>query len=150
MLTTSMPYDTRRSNATFISFHQYWAESIQFLPLPFICLKSFLILSSHLSLGFPLKICKALLPSSIQDTFPVCLNILDLITLAVLGERYKLWSSSLWNLLYPFSSHLAANIFSRINVRIILKVIYVSSFEFIKCHVWNVFRVSSSCSILHI
>ena len=59
-----------------------------------------LILSSHLRLGLPkglfpvsltVKILKALLLSSILPTWPADLNRLELITLAILGERtYKL------------------------------------------------------------
>ena len=41
-------------------------------------------------IDLPINILKALLPSSVLDTCSVHLNILDLITLAVLGERYKL------------------------------------------------------------
>jgi hypothetical protein len=61
--------------------------------------RSILILSSHLLLslykglfpvGLPVKIFKALLPSSILGTCPTYLNLLDLITLTKLGERYKL------------------------------------------------------------
>ena len=53
----------------------------------------------HLCLGFskdffpvglPVKIFKALLPSSILATCPAHLNLLDLITLTISGERYKL------------------------------------------------------------
>ena len=40
--------------------------------------------------GLPVKILKALLPSSILATCPAHLNLLDLITLTILGERYKL------------------------------------------------------------
>ena len=36
---------------------------------------------------FTVKILKALLPSSIVATFPAHLNLLDLITLTILGER---------------------------------------------------------------
>ena len=39
---------------------------------------------------FPVKILNALLPSSILATCTAHLNLLDLITLAILGERYKL------------------------------------------------------------
>ena len=58
-----------------------------------------LILSSHLRLGLPkgifpvglpVEILKALLPSSILATCPAHLNLLDLITLTILGERCKL------------------------------------------------------------
>jgi hypothetical protein len=60
--------------------------------------RSILILSSDLRLGIPkslfpgglpVKILKALLPSSILATCPVHLNNLDLINLTILGERFK-------------------------------------------------------------
>ena len=40
--------------------------------------------------GLPIKILKALLPSSILATCPAHLNLLDLITLSTLGEWYRL------------------------------------------------------------
>ena len=65
--------------------------------------------------GLPVKILKALLPSSFLATCPAHLNLLDLITVNILSERYKLWSSSLWSLLHsPFSSLLGPNIRLRI------------------------------------
>ena len=61
--------------------------------------RSILILSSHLRLGLPkglfpvvlpVKILKVLVPSFILATCPAHLNLLDFITLTLLGERYKL------------------------------------------------------------
>ena len=85
-----------------------------------VSLRLILILSSHLSQHFPkglfpvclpVKILNALLPSFIQGTWPPYLNILDLITLTMLGEWYKLWSSLLWSLLHsPFAFPLGSNI----------------------------------------
>ena len=40
--------------------------------------------------GLPIKILKVLQPSSILATRPAHPNLLDLITLTILGERYKL------------------------------------------------------------
>ena len=85
-----------------------------------------LILSSHLRLCvpkglfpvcLPVKILKELLPTSILATYPAHLCLLDLITLTILGERYTLWSSSLWSLLHsPFSSLLDPNTRLRVYV----------------------------------
>ena len=92
-----MAYGTRRFNSAFTrALH---SPITQFLLLISISLRSILILSSHLHLGFPNgvfpvslpgKILKALLPSSILATWSACLNFLYLITLTILCERYKL------------------------------------------------------------
>ena len=71
-------------------------------PIPHIdmyFLTSILILSSHIRLslpkglfpvGLPTKILKTLVNYAILVTSPAHLNFIDLITLAILGERYKL------------------------------------------------------------
>ena len=80
-------------------------------PIPCIdtYLRYILILSSHPCLSLPIglffiklsvEILKALLSSCILAIWPTDLNLLDLITLITLVERYKLRSSSLWSLLY--------------------------------------------------
>jgi len=65
---------------------------------PHFSSRSILILSSHLrpglpkglfSVGLPVRILKALLSSSILATCPAHLNLVDLITLTILGERFK-------------------------------------------------------------
>ena len=83
--------------ASFTRALQYflsWAESTQSHVLIPIYWRSVLILYSHLRLGFPknlfaeglpVKIVKELLPSSILATWPAHLNVLDLITLTILG-----------------------------------------------------------------
>jgi hypothetical protein len=102
----------------------FWAESIQFLALTPLSLILILILSTHLGLSLPqvhipadslVKILRALLRSSILATWPAHLKFNYLIRLTILGERYKLWHFSLWNLLhFPFSSLLGPNIRLRI------------------------------------
>jgi hypothetical protein len=84
-------------------------------------LRSILILSPDLSLGLPnrllptgflTKILHIFLIYPICATCPANLTLLDLITLTVSGEAYKLWSSSLRSLLQSptASSPLGRNI----------------------------------------
>ena len=47
--------------------------------------------TGHFPVGLPVKILKALLLSCILATYPVHLNLLDLITLTILGENIS-WS----------------------------------------------------------
>ena len=110
-------------------------------------------MSSHLRLGLPkglfpvgetVKILKGHVPSTILATRPAYLNHLVLITLTMLGERYKPWSSSSWSLLHsPFALILGPNIrlwilfsntlslFSSYNVRDLVSQSYWQRYCFI-------------------
>ena len=122
-ITNFIAYGTQRFNAAFPSALQQ-SRSTQFLVLIPISLRSILIMSSNLCLGLPngffpvgvpVKILKAFLPSYILATWPAHLKLLDLTTLAILGERHKLLSYSYWRLLHStFSSLLGPNIRLRI------------------------------------
>ena len=58
---------------------------------------------------------KELLTSSILGTWPAYLNLLHLVTLTILCERFKLRSSSLWSLSHsPFTPILGSNIRLRV------------------------------------
>ena len=100
----------------------FWASQIQSLYIHPTSRRFILILSAHLHLGLP----SGLLPSSFPTktlytplSTPICatcpghLILLDFITRTILGEEYKSFSSSLYNLLHSpiTSSLLGPNIF---------------------------------------
>ena len=94
------------------------------------------------------KILKALLPSSILTTWPAHLSLPDLITLTILGEWYKLQSSSLWSLLHsPFSSLLGPN--TRLRILFSNTLSLPSSFN-IKDHASQPYSRSSNIIVLYI
>ena len=109
----SMPHSQRLSNNPyrepdqFNSSYWYYFFKIHSNIVPLWTLD---LLKGFVPLGVPVKILKGLLSYSFLATWPAHLNLLDLITLTLLGERYKLWSSSLWSLLHsPLASLLGPN-----------------------------------------
>jgi hypothetical protein len=100
-----------------------WVVGAQSAPSHPISLRSSLILFFPLRLGlpsglfptgFPTNIFYEFLISSMRTTCPVHPILLDLITLTIFDEKYKLWRSSLYSLLRPpaTSSLLEVQIFS--------------------------------------
>ena len=58
----------------------------------------------------PVKISKALLPSSILATGSAHLKLLGIISLPILGELCNIWTSSMWSIPHsPFSSFMDPN-----------------------------------------
>jgi hypothetical protein len=86
--------------------------------------------------------------STILATWPAHLNLLDVIALNKLGERYKLWSSSLWRLYYfSFASLLSPNIFLRI---LFWNTLSLHSFLNVRDHVSQPYSTTGNIIVLYI
>ena len=94
------------------------------------------------------KILKALLPSVILTTWYANLNLLDLITLNLIGELYRVWSSSLWSLLHsPFSALLGPNICLRI---LFLNTLSLHCCSNVKYYVSKPYNTNDNIIVLYI
>ena len=106
-------HGTRRFITALTSVHHLslsWASPIQSIHPHPTSWRSILILPTHLRLvlpsgflpsGFPTKTLYTPLSSPIRATCPAHLILLDFITRTILGEEYKLFSSSSCSLLHP-------------------------------------------------
>jgi hypothetical protein len=86
----------------------FWSWWIQFTPLDYISLRSILILSYHLSLGFPSGLFPSGFPTKTSYAFLFCLMhvtrlahliLLDFIILIIFLKECKWWCSSICNFL---------------------------------------------------
>jgi len=115
-------------------------ESNPHLPHP-ISLRSILILSSKLRLGLPsglshsgyvTVIMDAFLISAIGATCLTHLKTLDLITLIILGEAYKLWSSSFCSMHYGSIEHTYKDCFVTEDIHNIKLPLYLTKYHAMK------------------
>ena len=118
-------FNFRIGNKYVKSHLEGWNKVKILISLTILFLFFYFIFKNHLNFVFvylnadcirSVKILKALLHSFILTTWPAHINLIDLITLNILSEWYKLYtrSSSLWSLLHSFSCLLGPNVCLRI------------------------------------
>jgi len=125
-----------------------WVTCIQSTPSHPVSLTSILTLSSHLRVGLPSGLFPSGFPTTVFHTFLVCpmhatcsvhLILLDLITLIIIGEAYKLRSSSLYRLLQPPAT------FSLSGLNILLSTLFSDIFNpccslNVRVQVWHPYK----------
>jgi len=100
-----------------------------------------------LPVSLPLEILIASPTSSILTTWLVHLNLLDLITLTLLDQKYKLWISFLWRLFHSLSFLFSLNICLSI---LFSNFLSLHSFLNVRDNVLQPYNTTGNAIVLHI